>query len=104
VRRLNTSFRTGLVRFEMVITGEDRTCSADVSEQLSRIGQEAIRNAAIHANPTATRLELMYDHRSLALRVTNDGSGFNMDEEPNPTGNHRDSSVCKNARTESGPS
>jgi signal transduction histidine kinase len=43
---------------------------------LLRIAQEAVVNATRHAEATHIRLELVYDEASVALRVVDNGRGF----------------------------
>jgi signal transduction histidine kinase/ligand-binding sensor domain-containing protein len=64
------------VRFATSVTGTPRQCSAKVENQLLRIGQEAITNAVRHADAKRIHLELKFDERAVALRVSDDGRGF----------------------------
>lgn len=64
------------VRFATSVTGTPRQCSAKVENQLLRIGQEAITNAVRHADAKRIHLELRFDDRAVALRVSDDGRGF----------------------------
>src|SRR6185436_14346055 len=47
-------------------------------EQLLRIGQEAILNAALHADPTHIHISLHYSDEALRLSVSDDGCGFDV--------------------------
>ena len=49
------------VRFEFIARGTPAGASAEVDHQLLRIGQEAIHNAARHAQASRIRAELRYD-------------------------------------------
>ena len=64
------------VRFASTVTGAQRQCSAKIENQLLRIGQEAITNAVRHGQAKRIQLELQFDDRSLTLRVSDDGRGF----------------------------
>lgn len=66
-------------RFELVVTGAARAHNSRVDEALLRIGHEAISNAVRHAQATRIRMELCYEERSVTLRVTDDGRGFDFD-------------------------
>ncbi|MCU0291526.1 MAG: ATP-binding protein [Thermoanaerobaculaceae bacterium] len=52
---------------------------ADVSSQLFRIAQEAVRNAVRHAKPGRVRVELTRSDGGLRLRVQDDGIGIPPD-------------------------
>ncbi|MEO8256302.1 MAG: two-component regulator propeller domain-containing protein [Acidobacteriota bacterium] len=67
------------VRFAASITGTPRRCPAKVENQLLRIGQEAITNAVRHADARRIHLELKFDDRAVALRVSDDGRGFDCE-------------------------
>ena len=67
------------VRFATSVTGTPRQCSAKVENQLLRIGQEAITNAVRHADAKRIHLELRFDDRAVALRVSDDGRGFDCE-------------------------
>jgi signal transduction histidine kinase len=64
------------VRFQFETDGTPHRCRQSVEEQLLRIGREALYNAVRHARATHIRVQLRYDRRSLRLRVTDDGIGF----------------------------
>jgi len=64
------------VQFELDVQGEPRPCPQVVEEQLLRIGQEAITNAVRHAHATRLLVNVHYNDTSLALRITDDGCGF----------------------------
>ena len=66
------------IKFDMTVTGAALTFPAKTEEQILRIGREAVANAVRHADPSVVRLELRYDARELVLRVTDDGSGFDV--------------------------
>jgi len=56
--------------------GSSRPQSRSCEQQLLRIGQEAVFNAAIHAHPTRVYVEVEYTKSSSILRVSDDGRGF----------------------------
>jgi two-component system NarL family sensor kinase len=51
-----------------------------VEGELLRIGQEAIANAARHADATCVYVDLQQDARAVRIRVTDDGHGFDVDQ------------------------
>jgi signal transduction histidine kinase len=55
------------------------TVSAAVESELLRIAQEAITNAAHHADARTIRVDLHQDGAAIRLRVTDDGRGFDVD-------------------------
>jgi signal transduction histidine kinase len=66
--RLRCDFRSANVP-------EDRLSDAS-RHQLLRIAQEAIQNAARHANPTLIAITLRWRAPNLILKVTDDGTGI----------------------------
>ncbi len=64
------------VSFQFARRGSPRTCGHRPTEQLVRIGREAVANAVRHARAREVRMELEYDETLVLLRVTDDGSGF----------------------------
>src|SRR5215831_1788858 len=61
------------------IRGRARRLSDEVETNLLRIGQEALANAATHAEAKQVELELAFDADSVRLRVRDDGRGFDPD-------------------------
>jgi signal transduction histidine kinase len=55
---------------------EEPDVPLEIKEALYRIAQEALQNAARHAQPRAVRLSLEADSEHLVLRVSDDGTGF----------------------------
>ncbi len=64
------------LKFECSVTGASRKLSTRASEQLLRIGQEAVVNAVRHAKATRVAMELQFSENSVRLRVCDDGNGF----------------------------
>jgi signal transduction histidine kinase/ligand-binding sensor domain-containing protein len=67
------------VRFTSVVTGNDGIRPPKVDNQVLRIGQEAISNAVRHARARRIHLEITFGPGSVALRVEDDGCGFEGD-------------------------
>jgi signal transduction histidine kinase len=66
---------TGLqVRVE--VSGRETELPARVKRHLVQIAREAMANAAKHASPTLTRINLEWGPTELRLRVRDDGRGF----------------------------
>jgi signal transduction histidine kinase len=57
-------------------SGEVRPLAPRAVDALFRAGLEAIANALRHASPQHLRIELQFSKRETALRVTDDGCGF----------------------------
>jgi signal transduction histidine kinase/ligand-binding sensor domain-containing protein len=68
---------TTSARCELSVSGDPRPGSPEEEEELLHIAQEAINNAIQHAQPESIRVGLEYAERSLTLRVSDDGVGFN---------------------------
>jgi signal transduction histidine kinase/ligand-binding sensor domain-containing protein len=64
------------------VDGAGRRLTAPVEENLLRIGQEAISNAVRHAAAAHLRIELSYEAAHVALRIVDDGIGFNAELTP----------------------
>jgi signal transduction histidine kinase/ligand-binding sensor domain-containing protein len=75
-------------RFEFIVTGRPAPCARKVEEHLFRVGREAVSNAVRHARADVVRLELTYDDRTITLRVSDDGRGFDLREVTHVTSGH----------------
>jgi ligand-binding sensor domain-containing protein/signal transduction histidine kinase len=64
------------VAFHLDVVGSPRADLQRVDEHLLRIGQEAITNAVRHGQAATVGVELRYDPGCVALRVRDDGKGF----------------------------
>ncbi|MDB5051054.1 MAG: sensor protein fixL [Fibrobacteres bacterium] len=62
-------------------SGDDPTLEQEEAAHLYRIAQEAANNAAKHGSPKAVRISLEQQSDLLILRVSDDGCGFDPDEE-----------------------
>ena len=67
-------------RFVSAVDGIPKPISADVRQQLLRIGREAIGNAVRHSRATQIEARLRFDAGKICLRISDDGRGFNIDE------------------------
>ena len=74
----------GHAAFEYSATGRARRVPVKVEEHLLRIAQEAISNAIRHAAPRVVTVTLAYADDSLALRVADDGTGFDVERREQP--------------------
>ncbi len=66
------------VRFTASLSGTPFALTPAMQNQLLRIGQEAITNAIRHARPDRIQLDLAFEKAAVVLRVTDDGSGFEI--------------------------
>jgi signal transduction histidine kinase len=64
------------IRLTVSVLGEVRPLASDAYENVCAIGQEAIRNAVLHADATAIEIELRYSRSALRLSVRDDGRGI----------------------------
>ena len=60
--------------------------SSRAKHELLRIAQEAIHNAARHADPTVIRVTLRWQPPDLVLKITDNGKGFTGSPLPNSDG------------------
>jgi nitrate/nitrite-specific signal transduction histidine kinase len=75
------------VAFQFSVRGAPRPCTPKIEEQLLRIGQEAVVNAVRHGRAHQVNMELRYARASVALRVSDNGCGFDPDRfARNPNG------------------
>lgn len=68
--------RAGRASVQYFVEGEDRTLCPEVGEEVSEIGQEALRNALKHAGSGAITVRLHFGTLLLDLRVRDEGSGI----------------------------
>lgn len=71
------------VQVEFVVSDEERPLPSFQEEQVMRIAQEAIRNAARHSGAHSVDVTLSYGISGLTLSVRDEGQGFMQDEESN---------------------
>jgi signal transduction histidine kinase len=60
----------------LTVTGTFRPLERSVEDEMLRIGQEAVSNAARHASASVVEVLLKYDTGWLRLKVSDDGKGF----------------------------
>jgi signal transduction histidine kinase/ligand-binding sensor domain-containing protein len=70
------------VSVNLKVDGPAPRCSADVELQLMRICQEAVNNAVVHGGASAIDIVLASRGTEIALRVSDNGCGFDADAEP----------------------
>lgn len=66
------------VTVELEVTGTARPIPVLTENNVFRIAQEAITNAIKHARPNRVTVALHFDSRTVRVRVTDDGSGFDV--------------------------
>ena len=76
LRETGERLTVGQAVFEFGATGPARRAPLRVEEHVLRIAQEAISNALRHARPQVVRVNLSYTSTSMALRVSDNGEGF----------------------------
>jgi signal transduction histidine kinase len=76
------------VELEFSVTGVPQRYASDVEHQLMRIGQEAVLNAARHAHAQTIRMHLDFGPQTVALRVADDGQGFDLQRTAEGTTDH----------------
>jgi signal transduction histidine kinase len=83
----NTQAAKG-VQVDVVVSGQPRRCSAEMEEQLLRIGQEAVSNAVRHGRAARIEVALDYTRDAVSLKVSDDGAGFVPVVQPVENGEH----------------
>ena len=76
------------VELEFSVSGVPQRYASDVEHQLMRIGQEAVLNAARHAHAQTIRMHLDFGPQTVALRVADDGQGFDLQRTAEGTTDH----------------
>ena len=71
---------------QVQVSGIFRPLPRAVEDNLLRIGQEAINNAVVHAQPKRILINLTFDTRRVQLSVRDDGRGF--DQSNNQSNGH----------------
>lgn len=71
----------GATVVEFTVAGRPRAVRPDVEDTFVRVAQEAALNAVRHAAPRRVGVELAFTMRDVRLTVSDDGSGFRVDDE-----------------------
>jgi PAS domain S-box-containing protein len=64
------------LRAEFLLQGEARPLSAELEDELLRIGQEVLTNTLRHADATEFKAVLMFERQELRLELRDNGRGF----------------------------
>jgi ligand-binding sensor domain-containing protein/signal transduction histidine kinase len=64
------------VEFRVLVEGEEQGLDADVSDEVFRIGREALVNAFHHAHAASIEIEIAFETETLRVRVRDDGVGI----------------------------
>lgn len=79
LNEMGSRLRSGTsIDLSVRVQGKPRDLPARMENELLRIGHEAIVNAVRHANPSRIDVELRFDDASVALRIRDDGCGFEL--------------------------
>ncbi len=78
----------GSARPRFQVRGTYRAAPPQVEDQLLRVAQEAVNNAARHAGASTIDVTLAYDARAVELSVDDDGRGFIYDPQTFVQGGH----------------
>jgi signal transduction histidine kinase len=76
------------VELEFSVSGVPQRYASDVEHQLMRIGHEAVLNAARHARAHTIRMHVNFGPETVALRVADDGEGFDLEHAAEETSDH----------------
>lgn len=74
------------VRGALEVIGRPRRFAPVIENNLLRVGQEAITNAARHSGAKHVKVFLEFGEKQFRLTVTDDGVGFDPDQPPPTTG------------------
>jgi signal transduction histidine kinase len=66
------------IRFDVVVRGKARRLRPRVENEIFRVAQEALTNAVRHSGAARVRVEIAFGRREVALRVVDDGCGFDV--------------------------
>ncbi len=72
----------GDTRVTFRVTGSSRRLAYDLELAAFRIAQEALNNAARHAQATQVSLTVAFGHEEMVISVEDDGVGFTVPERP----------------------
>jgi signal transduction histidine kinase len=64
------------VTLNVVVKGSPRPLKSAVSDDIYRIGREALQNAFAHSSARAIEVEIVYESKELRVRIRDDGSGI----------------------------
>jgi signal transduction histidine kinase/ligand-binding sensor domain-containing protein len=64
------------VEFRALVEGEEQRLHADISDEVFRIGREALVNAFQHAHAASIEIEIAFESDALRVRVRDDGIGI----------------------------
>jgi signal transduction histidine kinase len=79
---------SGHLKTEINIGGTYRTLPHAIENEVMRIAQEAVANAVRHSGASRVWLDLRYHPNELALRVCDNGSGFQATDPTLPAKGH----------------
>ena len=82
------SLGSGDCRIAFNVTGTLRPLPQSVEDELTRIAEEAVRNAQQHGQAKTIDLKLSFDQRAVRLSVGDDGKGFEVGSELGPGEGH----------------
>jgi signal transduction histidine kinase len=73
---------------EAIVEGEPRRLPGRVEASLLRIAQEALTNALKHGKPSRVEFKLAFNHEDVTLRISDDGTGFEVEQAATADGGH----------------
>jgi len=76
---------TGILA-EVNISGVPFLCDSKMREQLLSIAREAINNACRHGRPRQIRIALQYRKKEVDVRISDDGRGFDLQQQDSNLG------------------
>ncbi len=76
LREENSGSEAETLAFSLLVEGKPRAIHPLLSEELYRIGREALRNSIVHAHANRIETEITYGDSYLNLRFRDDGDGI----------------------------
>jgi signal transduction histidine kinase/ligand-binding sensor domain-containing protein len=66
----------GAATFRALVKGVPQPLQPDASDDIYRIGREALQNAAAHSNARSIEIDIIYETDELQIRIRDDGNGI----------------------------
>jgi len=68
------------IAFQFTASGPRRRCAPAIEQHVLRIAREAVTNAVRHGHASRIQMELSYDAKSVSVKVSDNGCGFDSTE------------------------
>jgi signal transduction histidine kinase len=92
IARINKS---GVIEIGFSVTGDPRPIEPEKKLILFRVIQECVQNTIKHANARHVDVQLAFGDRSLIVKASDDGDGFDMQQSSGGLGLHNITNRCR---------